>query len=175
MAILNQATCACYIRATASLEATRKISRIFGSSGFCVLSVERPRRPRTCPRTPGILRFSPAAWLKSTCNGYPRQGTTRACFSCYWPKLVLAQAGSDKCRGLGGRAPKRDAGGLVHPSEPDLKPSRQRRKSTQKPDGPQMGRPPSYSGNRWGKPQPTLRAILRPARKSLLEHILCRR
>ena len=99
-----------------------------GSSGFCVLSVERPRRPGTCPRTSGILRFSPAAWLQSTCHGYRQRGTTRAFL------MLLAQ--SDKCRGFGGSAPKRDASGLVHLSEPDPKPPRQRRKSTQKPDEP---------------------------------------
>jgi len=62
---------------------------------FAYFWVERPQRPGTCPRTPGILRFSPAAWLQSTCSGYPQRETTRASL------MLLAQG--DKCRGLGGR------------------------------------------------------------------------
>jgi hypothetical protein len=71
-----------------------------------------------CPRTPGILRISPAAWLKSKAttpmpldccgrsgclpaqpcpaqhgvrragNGRRQQGASRTPFSCYWPKAT---------------------------------------------------------------------------------------
>jgi hypothetical protein len=53
--------------------------------------------------------------------------------------MLLAQR--DKCQGLGGRAPKGDANGRVHPEEPGPKPSMQRRKSTQKPDEPKLHPP----------------------------------
>jgi hypothetical protein len=64
------------------------------------------------PRTPGILRFEPAAWCKggASLSATPAssKGTNQTAFSHQTAHLLIGTmplAQSGKCRGVGGRAP----------------------------------------------------------------------
>jgi hypothetical protein len=58
-----------------------------------------------CPRTPGILRFEPAAWCEDGANLSAAPSTSKGTNQTAFPRRTMPLAQSGKCRGFGGRAP----------------------------------------------------------------------